>query len=263
MAEASRRTQGINAWWKQIPPPQRRSYLAILAGLCAFLTCVGFFPPAQDSWLAAFSRPIGILLGWGAPLALLGIMLVCGSIICDALAEKQRTNRRGIICAALALLLLLSESRLVLGDPFGGLAGAFGAWLLSHLAPFAGQLVIWGGLALDLLTFWRGIRRKMRQAASPSSPPASKQELPLRRSGRAHATPALPPTRTTPPLLDFTDEALMDELRVPAYLRRRVMLPPALPTLPELPTVPDRGFALPPLPRAKGKRRTGVPAAKR
>jgi len=274
MKGSSRPINGINAWWGDLPAVQRRSYLAILAGFCAFLEFVGLLSPARGSWLAALSRPVGVLLGWGAVPTLLGIVIICGLIIREAFTEQQRVSGRVICGLALALVLLLSESRIVVGEPFGGLVGAFGAWLAGHAAPAVGQVIIWGGLGLDLLVIWRmrqraaGLARGLSHAAAREHTaegltPPGMQAMP-------HGAPSVavrPVTRRmrpAPPMLDHTSDARLDELRVPAYLRRKAMArSPALPTLPELPAASNAGFALPPLPRLKAKRRMSAQSMKR
>jgi DNA segregation ATPase FtsK/SpoIIIE-like protein len=266
------RITSINAWWQGLSAPQRRSYCAIVIGFTTFVLLIGLFPFATATWVAALSRPVVALWGWGTPILLLGTLLACGMVIRDAFIGMA-TVRRGIVIGLIILLALcLCGSRLWLGAPWGGLVGGALARVLLHLPAFLAQTLLWGGLALDILALWRISRRHSDPAViarswRASHAPATGQSVPVANpstpAANASAAPAKPDARrrsnsisALPPLAGHalpdlfaptpgreTDEDWLDALRVPAYLRRAVPLasPPGAPTDP---------FALPPLPAA-------------
>jgi hypothetical protein len=300
---SSRLVTGMNARWRALPASHRRAYGAITGGFVAFLLFVGLLPLARGTWVAALSAPVGALLGWGAPTALLGMLVTCGLIIGEAFTGTTRPHARASWCLGLALVLLLAASRLLLGGATGGMLGALGAHLLARCAPPVQQLILWGGLALDLLVLfrvsWRDLSRLF--ANTPSAKPATIPQSANNQSGDAHAVSfgsqpayaapeqqrsdlldalhtgrgwsgqgfalndmsaslapdplvemraALSPAGApvAPPPLDFSGDALLDALRVPAYLRQGMTLDGAQPALPALPAA--GAFALPPLPGA-------------
>jgi DNA segregation ATPase FtsK/SpoIIIE-like protein len=260
----------INAWWRHLPAPQRRSYCAIVIGFIATVLAIGIFPFATTTWVAAFSRPVVALWGWGAPFVLLGTLCACGMVIRDAFAGTATVRRGIVIGLAIALALMLGGSRLWLGAPWGGLVGGALARLLLHVPSPLAQMLLWGGLLGDLLALWRMTTASAFRKA-PSAPithaPASGQSVPVAtlaapgaKDGAApakhNAARRAVPISALPPLAGHAlpdlfapvpggevEEDWLEALRVPAYLRRAEPL--AAP-----PGAPHDAFALPPLPAA-------------
>ncbi len=291
---AVRLATGVNARWRALPAAQRRCYRAITGGFVAFLLFVGLLPLARGSWVAALSAPVGALLGWGAPVALLGALTTCSLIVSDAFTGSTRVRGRVLWCLGCALALLLAASRLALGGATGGVWGALGAQLLRHFTLPVQQLILWGGLGLDLLVLfrvsWGDLTHLWHRSASPhtfmlsprqphgtalaaaadlAAPDHSPTSLTVQapttaplttrttltpRNGLTWPTSVDPPANpapdplvglvdtppyagasVAPPPLDFTGDALLDALRVPAYLRQGMTLAGAQPALPPLP----------------------------
>ncbi len=239
---------------------QRRGMLAVLGGMIAFFALLGDLPPAQGSWLAAFSVPINLLFGWGAVLVCMGGLVLAGDLIIAAVRGHAMLRPGHVWGAVVAMVVLLSESHLLLGARVGGLFGYIGAAALQPLPMFSRQILVFGILGIDgLLTFqisWREVRllamalaRRPQPLIPPrpggipastlfATPPPQVVAKSQPEPAKARRAPRAPQTAGGQDATLATDGAV-EALRVPAYLRRG--------------TGPDAAadFALPPLtPRA-------------
>jgi hypothetical protein len=264
-----------------MPVLQRQGFLAIITGFIGFVLLIGQFPGAEQSWAGNLSAPLSDLLGWGAPVLLVGVILTCAQVVRGAFAGRVRVRGAALWCLGGALVLLLVESRLLFGPPDGGLVGHLGAYALLALATPWRHLVVLGALVVDAGLLLRIAGQAGRQtthaathrpehsvAMDPTMPPLSPEVLgwssqPTTTTANAHPRTApldeieailasLPPapggTRTVvlPPVHDSRGESGMEALRVPAYLRRGTTAYP-LGTFAPL-TTNTAEFALPPLP---------------
>ncbi len=282
---AARSSFWINDRWRDLPAAHRQSIIAVCGGFVALLFFVGLLPMADHTVLATLAQVVTWLVGWGAPIVLLAVVIVCGMIVAESLTGKTHLQRLPLICAGVALIVLLFETRLVFGAPTGGMAGAAGAKLLRRLPALAAHLLLLGVLGLDALVLfrisWRDVGAIARTVAprhpapEPDALPPMPDPIPPRVPGW-HSTP-LTPARDWPlpdrgaSARDERDErderavsdagawsglrtasdALLESLRVPAYLQRTLDLDDARrAAIADAPTE-RRDFALPPLPLAR------------
>jgi hypothetical protein len=145
----------VGSWWWGLPQAQRRALVATAAALTVTLMLVGLLPGARATWIGVLGLPLAALLGWGMPLALAGVIAWCIAVIADGVRGRLRVRSGRAWGAAVALAILLVESRLLFGPPAGGAIGGIGA-ALAHLLPApAAHLALLGGLLLDALIVLR------------------------------------------------------------------------------------------------------------
>jgi FtsK/SpoIIIE family/FtsK alpha domain len=263
--------------WNRLPASQQRTIRATVLGILAFVILLGTFPGARQTWVADVASPVQLLLDWGAPPTLLVIIYTCGLLIAEPLVNRVLLRPAWLWCGAVALFVLLAESRLLLGEPVGGLLGALGAWMLRLLPDIAAQVLVLGILLVDaLIAFrisWNHVqrvtsaltrKRASKQAEDNNSAPQiaiDEHALPpLPHLSAAHIV-AVSGKRTTHtlsqsiPSLDSADSAeislpsITDPLDIPAYLRRMAAKEVDVPK--QATTTEQVGPALPPLPPRK------------
>lgn len=272
-------TNALAAWWLGLSEPHRRSLLATVGGLTALLMLLGLLPAAGGTWLAAFSVPAWLLFGWSTALALGGALVWAATTLIGALRGRDAVPGRFVVGAAVALALVLAESRLLAGSGAGGLLGRIVAWPLERVSGIAHHLIVLGALALDgvvaLRIGWRDLGRAARRlqwpepaqpiipamptpmvpppASGPFSPP-SLELPPLPRVAPSPAGSFTPPAPSPPPPAhDIAADSTYEALRVPAYLRRGLRL--------DVPGAAPEPSALPPLAGAPGQSRSRPPSA--
>ncbi len=254
-ASLARAGGATKSWWWALAAAQRRSFCAVTTGLLALVMLIGLLPSAQGSWVAVLGVPVIWLCGWGAALALLGVLAFAIAVVAEAVMHRAFVRAGWLWCAAAALFLLLTESRLIFGSPLGGVAGALGAFVLRRIPATAAQLIVVGGFLIDAFVAFRVSWHEVRQVGrwvtrrpperSPLIPPLTSAApvTPVEAETPAMASHTLPPNqpfsqRGTPSqaqalpayegieriyvsslLLDLGGDGALEALRVPAYLR--------------------------------------------